>query len=122
MPHTVTVHVEAEKQLETFPEKHQRQILRRLHALADDPRPSGVKFLSREGAYEVYRVRSGKYRILYGVNDAALVVLAVQFGNRKDVYRNIETVYGRVVRAGAAAPATKQPPPTPKGASRRKRR
>jgi mRNA interferase RelE/StbE len=88
-----------EKQLIAFPEKHQGQILKKLTALASDPRPVGSKLFAREGDYEIYRIKSGEYRILYGINDGALVVLAIHVGNRKDVYRNLEAVYKRVLES-----------------------
>ncbi len=53
--------------------------------LADDPRPPGVRKLS--GSDDVYRVRTGDYRILYQIHDELLVVLVVDVGHRRDVYR-----------------------------------
>jgi len=40
-----------------------------------------------QGRDELYRVRVGDYRILYQIQDAVLVVLVVEIGNRRDVYR-----------------------------------
>lgn len=56
-----------------------------ISALADDPRPAGVRKLS--GSDDVYRVRTGDYRILYRIVDSALVVIVVEVGHRRDVYR-----------------------------------
>jgi mRNA interferase RelE/StbE len=52
--------------------------------LAADPRPPGARRLAGRPAY---RVRSGDYRIIYTIEDTALVVLVVALGHRKDVYR-----------------------------------
>jgi len=40
-----------------------------------------------QGRDELYRVRVGDYRILYQIQDAVLVVLVVEIGNRRDIYR-----------------------------------
>ena len=58
----------------------------RIGRLAEEPRPSGcVKIAGGEH----YRVRQGRYRIVYEVRDAELVVLVVRVGDRRDVYRGI---------------------------------
>ena len=51
--------------------------------LAQDPRPPGARALQgRPGL----RVRVGDYRIIYTVEDDALVVVVVRLGHRRDVY------------------------------------
>lgn len=61
-----------------------RRILARIEALRDDPRPSGVEKL---GDAELYRVRQGVYRIVYGIEYAVLVVEVVRVGHRRALYR-----------------------------------
>ena len=39
------------------------------------------------GADDLYRVRSGDYRVIYQLRDEALLVLVVRIGHRRDVYR-----------------------------------
>jgi mRNA interferase RelE/StbE len=73
------------KDLRTFPNADVSAILKRIQALADDPRPTGCEKLS---AQERYRVRQGVYRILYEIQDNDLVVTVVKVGHRRDVYRN----------------------------------
>jgi mRNA interferase RelE/StbE len=51
--------------------------------LAEDPRPPGCTKLSGR---EAYRVRQGDYRIVYTVEDDALVVEVVKVGHRRDLY------------------------------------
>ena len=58
----------------------------RIERLAEDPRPRGCVKLAREG---YYRIRQGRYRIIYEIRDAELVVLVVRVGDRRDVYRGI---------------------------------
>ena len=61
-----------------------KRILRRIKALAEDPRPEGCeKLVGRER----YRLRQGRYRILYSIQDDELTVWVVKIAHRKDVYR-----------------------------------
>ncbi len=60
-----------------------QRILQRISALAQDPRPQGSEKLSGQ---ERYRVRQGKYRIIYSIQDAELTVWVVKVGPRRDVY------------------------------------
>ena len=75
----------ARKELADLPEKIQRQIMRRIAKLADEPRPKGCKALQGDSA--LYRIRSGDYRFIYRVEDARLLVTIVKIGPRATVYR-----------------------------------
>ena len=59
-------------------------ILKRIDALAVEPRPPACKKL---GSKEVYRVRQGNYRIIYEIFDDKLVILIAIVANRSIVYR-----------------------------------
>jgi mRNA interferase RelE/StbE len=74
----------AAKELESVPSKDRQRIIRRISALADDPRPEGSEKLSGD---EKYRIRQGDYRILYSIEDDVLVVTVVRVGHRREVYR-----------------------------------
>jgi mRNA interferase RelE/StbE len=39
------------------------------------------------GYDDVFRIRVGRFRVLYSVSDARLVILVLKIGHRKDVYR-----------------------------------
>ncbi len=67
-----------------MPITDRRRIVRRIAALAEDPRPAGVEKLSGD---DKYRIRQGDYRILYLIEDDMLVITIVRVGNRRDVYR-----------------------------------
>lgn len=55
-------------------------------ALRDEPRPAGAKMLS--GMHGVWRIRvAGDYRVVYSVDDDKLVVLVVDAGHRRQIYR-----------------------------------
>ena len=75
----------AVKDIEAIPLKRERQrVMERIGKLAEDPRPSGGEKISGQ---DKYRVRQGRYRILYAIEDQDLIVQVVKVGHRKDVYR-----------------------------------
>ncbi len=74
----------AAKDLRSIPKQDVRRILNRLEALAEDPRPSGVEKLSTQ---ELYRIRQGRYRILYEIQDDVLIVIVVKIAHRSEVYK-----------------------------------
>ena len=74
----------AVKELEAIPEKDRRRIVYRIQGLAENPRPRGCEKLSDQ--YK-YRLKQGKYRILYQVHDNEVIVVVVRVGKRGDVYR-----------------------------------
>ena len=80
------VHFKAsvEKDFTSIPKKDLKKILKRIEELADNPRPSGCEKLTGR---ERYRLRQGRYRIVYSIQDYELTVWIVKVGHRKDVYR-----------------------------------
>ena len=75
----------AEKQLRTLPIDAQRRLARAMLALPDDPFPPGSRKLF--GYDDVFRIRVSVYRVIYNVANAALVIIILKIGHRKDVYR-----------------------------------
>ncbi|MDD5009881.1 MAG: type II toxin-antitoxin system RelE/ParE family toxin [Syntrophorhabdaceae bacterium] len=73
-----------EKDFSAIPKTDLRKILQRIRALAEDPRPSGCEKLTGQ---ERYRIRQGRYRIVYSIQDKELTVWIVRVGHRKDIYR-----------------------------------
>ena len=73
-----------EKDLSTIPKRDLKRILQRIKMLEDNPRPSGCEKLTGQ---ERYRVRQGKYRIVYSIQDYELTVWIVKVGHRKNIYR-----------------------------------
>jgi len=80
------VHFKAsvEKDFTSIPKKDLKKILKRIEELADNPRPSGCEKLTGR---ERYRLRQGRYRIVYSIQDDELTVWVVKVGHRKDIYR-----------------------------------
>ena len=73
-----------EKDFNVIPKKDLKKILNRIETLAEDPRPSGCEKLTGQ---QRYRLRQGRYRILYSIQDDELTVWVVKVGHRKDIYR-----------------------------------
>jgi mRNA interferase RelE/StbE len=84
--YSVRIKTSAIKELEAVaPKKERQRLAGRISALGREPRPKGCQKLAGEG--ERYRVRQGRYRIVYSVNDGEQVVEVVKVGHRKEVYR-----------------------------------
>ena len=73
-----------EKDFRVIPKKDLIKILKRIDSLTIDPRPSGCEKLTGQ---ERYRLRQGRYRILYSIQDEELTVWIVRVAHRKDIYR-----------------------------------
>ncbi len=53
-------------------------------ALAETPRPAGcVKVAGRDA----WRIRIGDYRVIYEIHDGILVVVILELGHRRQIYR-----------------------------------
>ncbi|MBU2515319.1 type II toxin-antitoxin system RelE/ParE family toxin [bacterium] len=72
------------KDFKSIPDKDLSRILDLIKGFSKDPRPAGCTKLSGQ---EKYRVRLGRYRIIYSIQDRELSVWVVKVGHRKDVYR-----------------------------------
>ena len=82
----VLIKASAAKEIEAVDQKKDRQrIVATILALADEPRPVACEKLA--GERDRYRVRVGRYRIVYSIADDELLVLVVRVAHRKDVYR-----------------------------------
>jgi mRNA interferase RelE/StbE len=73
-----------EKDFKVIPKKDLKKVLERIEALAEDPRPPGCEKLSGQ---QRYRLRQGRYRILYSIQDNELTVWVVKVGHRRNIYR-----------------------------------
>ena len=73
----------AQKDLDRMEADIDRQLLRKIRTLAEDPRPMGSKKLTAE---EGYRIRSGSFRILYRIDDKNGRIYIYRIKNHKDAY------------------------------------
>ncbi len=81
----VVVLPSAARSLGRLPRNDIRRIAEVLDNLQVDPRPSGVVKLTDER--DKYRVRVGRYRILYIIRDEIHTVTVIAIDHRRDVYR-----------------------------------
>lgn len=75
----------ARRDLRKLPRDVLERVDARIQSLATDPRPHGSVKLTNEDA--LYRIRVGDYRIIYEVQDEALVVIVIRVRHRREVYR-----------------------------------
>jgi mRNA interferase RelE/StbE len=87
MEYRVLILPRAQRQIESFPLQTRKRISDAIDSLEKNPRPSGVKKLKGDG--ELYRLRVGDCRIIYAIQDDELLVIVVNAGHRKDVYRRL---------------------------------
>jgi len=73
-----------EKDFEAIPKKDLTKIITKIGRLAENPRPPGCEKLT---GHDRYRLRQGRYRIVYSVQDDELTVWVIKVGHRKHVYR-----------------------------------
>ena len=85
MPYKVILESSENKALSKLPVDVQRRIVGALHALALVPRPQSV--VKMTGDDNRWRVRVGKYRIVYKIHDERLMVLVLRVAHRREVYR-----------------------------------
>ena len=84
MTYRVRIEKLASRALENLEPGTRNRIIEAIRRLAEEPRPPGSRKLkNRDG----WRVRVGKYRVIYHIADDELLVLVAKIGYRKDVYR-----------------------------------
>ncbi len=64
-----------------------RRVQGAIDKLADDPRPAGMVAL--RGVTGAYRIRVGDYRIVYTLHDDRLMVVVIDSGHRREIYRGL---------------------------------
>ncbi len=75
-----------EKDFKPIPRKELLRILSKIESLQDNPRPAGSQKLTGQ---DRYRLRQGRYRIVYSIQDYELTVWVVKVGHRKEIYNKI---------------------------------
>ena len=87
MPYAIRVASRAvEKQLAAVSAEDRGRVFARIRALEGHPRPRGVKSLARD----VFRLRVGRYRVIYKVLESEQVVLIGKVALRTEqTYKDI---------------------------------
>ncbi|MCH5676390.1 type II toxin-antitoxin system RelE family toxin [Streptomyces gilvus] len=64
-------------------------VLHVLSRLGDDPYRDDADVEKLSGHDDLYRLRVGSYRIAYVIEDGRLVILVVEVGHRREIYRRL---------------------------------
>ena len=81
--YTAVLSKKAQKLLDKLPDSIAGPIIEAIADLEVNPRPFGhIKLRGRDG----YRIRTGKYRIIYEIFERELIVDVIALGHRKDIY------------------------------------
>ena len=74
-----------DKDLRKIPGRNAIRIIKAIDNLTINPLPMGSIKLTGHDAK--YRIRVGDYRVIYEIHNSVLIVLVVEVGHRKDIYR-----------------------------------
>ena len=74
----------ARKELAALSDSIALRVLEKIEALVIEPRPNGCRKL--RGAKDLWRIRMGDYRIVYGVDDRAQEITVFRIRHRREVY------------------------------------
>jgi mRNA interferase RelE/StbE len=85
MKYTIELSRVALKTMSKLPRRELVRIQARIDSLSSDPRPSDIKKV--QGDSNLYRIRSGNYRVLYRIYDDQILILIVDVDHRKDIYK-----------------------------------
>ena len=83
--HELLISSRAERDLKRLPGDDYRRLISAIRELAGNPRRSGCKKLL--GSEDDLRIRVGRYRVLFEIDDAANVVRIFRARHRKEAYR-----------------------------------
>ena len=81
--YSVTLHPQAKKAISTLSKSDNLRISAAIELLRENPiPPKALKLQGRDG----YRIRVGKFRVIYTFDGKALVILVLDIGPRRDIY------------------------------------
>jgi mRNA interferase RelE/StbE len=86
MPYRIEFKPSAAKIFKQLPLSIRKRMSYAIDRLSVNPRPPGCKKLT--GSEDIYRIRTGEYRIIYQIQDKILLVMILKTSHRKDVYRS----------------------------------
>jgi mRNA interferase RelE/StbE len=84
MSYEISILRRASKELAKLPQNDCKKISNAINDLAINPRPLGCKKLKGRPAW---RIRVGDYRIIYEISDQKLIIVVIDVGHRRDIYR-----------------------------------
>jgi mRNA interferase RelE/StbE len=78
---------EALRALSKLDKPIRRRVQSAIDELQADCRPHVA--IALQGLSGAYRIRIGDYRVIYTINDDKLVVVVVDLGHRREIYRDL---------------------------------
>lgn len=84
MSYSLIVLASAEKQILRLNSPDLDSVRTRIAELMDNPRPAGCRKLRDVPGW---RIRVGRYRIVYEIDDSRKIVTVLKVAHRKDIYR-----------------------------------
>lgn len=88
MNYEIEVSRTALKNMTKIPKKELIRIHNIIESLSIHPKPDDHK--KNQGDENLYRIRSGNYRILYRIFENKLYILIVDVDHRKDIYKSLQ--------------------------------
>jgi mRNA interferase RelE/StbE len=85
--YVIRIEEKAHKNLLKIPNPYRRKINQLILNLSTNPKPRGCKKLK---STEYYRIRISNYRIIYQIKNKELIILIIEIGQRKDIYRMLK--------------------------------
>ena len=85
--YSIVFTVSAEKELIKLKKADILKILQKIESLAQNPKPTNS--IKIKGKLNLWRIRSGNYRIIYSLIEDELIIEVIRIRHRKDVYRNL---------------------------------
>jgi mRNA interferase RelE/StbE len=85
MNYQINIDKRAFKELSELNAKDKKKIIDLIDNLSENPRPAGCKKLQGQQK-NMWRVRSGDYRIIYTIEDNILTITVIKIGHRREIY------------------------------------
>ena len=87
MDYRVEIHRAAQRQMLSLSREAQVEVAQAIDRLGEAPRPAGCRKLR---ATELWRVRVGRYRVVYAIDDDANLITVVKVAiRREDTYMGL---------------------------------
>lgn len=77
---------QAKKFLKRLDKKIAKRILEKIELLLSNLVPSDAKFIRRENNEKIFRIRIGKYRVLYKIKETKEAILVSKIDKRERIY------------------------------------
>jgi mRNA interferase RelE/StbE len=92
LPYRIEYRPAAERSIAKMDRFITQQVVSDIEKLAENPRPHGLKPLkgSKERFYRVALGPKKNYRAIYQILDERLLIVVVDVGDRKEVYRRLK--------------------------------